>query len=318
MKFFALLAFALLTFTLLPSCTEEIEIRLRDGDVRLVVFGGIGIDTMVHTVVLSRTTSYFEDSKEPLYVEGATVTITEFNENMQLTGRVFQLLENPDSIGHYQTTPDVFGIQGFTYRLDILLSEAIGGYSRYSAYAFFPFIADQIDSLHAIHARDMLLAGLLGFDPFDTVGGRQTGWNLLLFAEDPPDRVSYYAFITSLNGVALNDTLTRFLLLDNTMIDRDTINAAFPIAFFRDVQFGGRDTINNGDTLGLEIRSISADFYRWIFEFRSIYSGQNPMFGGAPANVRGNVRNMGRGLDAIGYFWAHGSRRAYVVVGENN
>ncbi|MCL2414086.1 MAG: DUF4249 domain-containing protein [Bacteroidales bacterium] len=298
----------------MPSCTEEIDIRLRDGDVRLVVFGGIGIEPGVHTVVLSRTTSYFEDPKEPLYVEGATVTITEFDGNMQKTGEIFHLTET--SPGHYQTAPDVFGIQGFTYRLDIFLNEEIGGYSRYSADAFFPFIADQIDSLHAIHARNMLFTGIIGGDPFDTVN-RPTGWNLLLFANDPPGIESFYVFVTYLNGVALNDTLTRLLLLDNSMIDQDTINLdGMPIAFFRDVQFGGRDTVNVGDTLGLEIRSISADHYRWILEFRNIYGGQNPMFGGAPANVRGNVRNMGRGLDAIGYFWAHGSRRAYVIVGK--
>jgi hypothetical protein len=64
-----------------------------------------------------------------------------------------------------------------------------------------------------------------------------------------------------------------------------------------------------GDTLGLEIRGVSKDYARYIDEFTEVYGGSNPMFGGVPANVRGNVSG-----GAIGYFWAHGNRKAFDVA----
>ena len=301
MKTLRLLPFALCL--LLFSCTEEIDITLRAGDVRLVVEGGIGIDTTSHRVVLSRTTSFFEEPEVPLYVEGATVTITEFDENMQETGRIFRLTETRP--GHYYTDDTVFGIQRHTYRLTIVLNENIGGHTTYTADAFFPPIADRIDSIQAFWGTNMLWM-LFGVNP-DVTG--RTGWNIRLWATDPPGQ-NFYIFVTSKNGVALNDTLTRFLMLDNTMIAQPEIGlTGVPIAFIPD---DSPNAVSPGDTLGLEIRGISAEYYRWISEFRDIYSGQNPMFGGAPANIRGNISG-----GAIGFFWAHGNRRAYVVAGQS-
>jgi len=300
MKIFRLLPFAFCFF--LFSCTEEIDITLRSGDVRLVVEGGIGIDTISHTIILSRTTSFFEDPTEPLYVVGATVTITEFDENMQETGRIFRLTETRP--GHYQTDDTVFGLQHHTYRLTIVLNEAIGGHTTYTADAFFPPIADRIDALVAVRGTNFLWQ-IFGGAPDTT----RVGWNLLLWATDPPGRQNFYIFVTSKNGVALNDTLTRFLMLDNAMIAEDGIGlTGLPIAFIPD---DSPSAVSPGDTLGMEIRGISAEYYRWITEFRNIYSGQNPMFGGAPANIRGNISG-----GAIGFFWAHGNRRAYVIAGE--
>jgi len=302
MKIFRLLPFAFCLF--LFSCTEEIDITLRPGDVRLVLEGGIGIDTTSHRIILSRTTNFFEDPKEPLYVEGATVTITEFDENMQPTGRIFRLTETRP--GHYYTDDTVFGIQRHTYRLTIVLNEAIGGHTTYTADAFFPPIADQIDGLMAVRGLNMLVEELFPGMPIDTT---RMGWNLLLWATDPPGQ-NFYVFITSRNGIALNDTLTQFLMLDNSIIAQVGQGlAGLPIAFIPD---DSPNAVSSGDTLGMEIRGISAEYYRWIREFRDIYSGQNPMFGGAPANIRGNISG-----GAIGFFWAHGNRRAYVVAGQS-
>ncbi|MDR0437132.1 MAG: DUF4249 domain-containing protein [Bacteroidales bacterium] len=287
----------------LSSCTEEIDIRLKSSDKRLVVDGGIGMEPGVHTVILSTTVDYFATNAEIPYVSDAYVTITEFNEAMQATGRLFRLLENPTKKGHYETEPDVFGKQGHTYRLNIS-NVNVGKETHYTADAFFPYIAEQIDSVRAVWWTNLLWAGILG-GLQDTARGRN-GWNIELFADDPEGE-NYYIFITYKNGIPLNDTLTRFLLLDNTLIDQNMIGLrGIPIEFISDSSWAAA---KEGDTLGLEIRAISKDYYRYINEFRTVYGGSNPMFGGAPANVRGNVSG-----GAIGYFWAHGNRKAFDVA----
>jgi hypothetical protein len=139
----------------------------------------------------------------------------------------------------------------------------------------------------------------------DTTSGR-TGWNVEVFADDP-DGENYYAMVVYKNDIALNDTLTRLLLFDNQMISQTNIGLrGVPMVFVSD---SAGNPVEEGDKITLEIRGVSKDYYRFIHEFGNVYGGSNPMFGGAPANVRGNVNN-----GAIGYFWAHGSRKASDIA----
>ena len=286
------------------SCTERIEMQLRPGDVRLVVDGGISFDIKAHQVVISTTMSFFSSNDDIPYVSDAHVTITEFDQNMVETGRVFLLTEHPYRKGHYFTNPDVYGKQRHTYRLTIALKESIGGHQIYTADAHFPPIAERIDSIRAIWGQNQLMLLLTGRAPDST--RRWTGWNVEVFADDTDDE-NYYALILYKNGIPLNDTLTRFLLLDNQMVDQNSIGLrGLPMAFISDSSWM---RAREGDEITLEIRGVSADYYRFLFEFRDVHGGQNPMFGGAPANVRGNING-----GAIGYFWAHGSRKASDVA----
>jgi hypothetical protein len=294
------LPFYLLT---LVSCSEEIDINLKTSPPRLVVEGGIGIDEGVHTIILSKTTSYFATSAEIPYVSGATVTIAEFDETMQHT-QTFLLSENSTKKGHYETAPDAYGKQRHTYRLNILLNETVGGHTTYTADAYFPPIADRIDSIRAVWGQNLLFLIIMGRDP--NPNSIRTGWNIEVFADDPEGE-NYYAMIVYKNGVPLNDTLTRLLLFDNQMISQAEVGLrGIPMVFISDSS-GAAAKI--GDTLGLEIRCVSKDYYRYIDEFATVYGGSNPMFGGVPANVRGNVSG-----GAIGYFWAHGNRKAFDVA----
>ena len=143
------------------------------------------------------------------------------------------------------------------------------------------------------------------------VNSIRTGWNIEVFAKDPPGD-NFYLLVVYKNGVPLNDTLTRLLLLDNQMISQNNIELeGLPMAFISDSSWMAARA---GDLIELEIRGVSEEYYRYIHEFGNVYGGTNPMFGGAPANVRGNVRSVNGNAIAIGYFWAHGSRRASDVA----
>ncbi len=296
-----LLPFYLLT---LVSCTEETKINLKASDTRLVVEGGIGIDTCVHTVILSTTVDYFTPNANVPFISDASVTITEFDEEMNATGNLFTLTESPTKKGHYETEPTVFGKQGYTYRLDISNVD-IGGYQSYTAEAYFPYIADKIDAIFAVYSTNMM------YDVLGDMGGLvdtaelTKGWNILLSAQDPPTH-EYYIFIPYKNGVPINDTLTRFFTIDDAILPEGTGLKGLPIEFISDSSWA---VAKEGDTLGLEIRSISESYYHYISEFRTVYGGSNPMFGGAPANVRGNISN-----GAVGYFYAYGNRKASTIA----
>jgi hypothetical protein len=291
------------TFYLLPSCTEEIDLKLRTSGVRLVVEGGISFDTIAHRVILSTTMPYFSSNNDIPFVSDAIVSITEYDENMNLTGRVFILQERDTLKGHYFTNPDVYGKQRHYYRLDIS-NVNIAGQKEFTALAHFPPIADRIDSIRVVWGQNLLMLMLLGIAP-DTASIR-TGWNIEVFANDPPG-ANFYAMIVYKNGNPINDTLTRMLLLDNQMIAQSEIGlVGLPMAYISDSSWAAAE---EGDVIELEIRAVSQDYYRFIHEFGTVYGGQNPMFGGAPANVRGNVSG-----GAIGYFWANGSRKAFDVA----
>jgi hypothetical protein len=283
------------------SCTEKIDIKLKSSDIRLVVEGGINFDSCY--VILSTTMDYFSTNDDIPYVSDAHVTITEFDQNMQET-KIFVLTENPNQKGHYFAVSDAYGKQRHTYRLNISTHEPVGGKTHYTADAFFPPIADRIDSIRAVWDVNMLMVLLTGSSQ-DTTSGR-TGWNVEVFADDP-DGENYYAMIVYKNDTALNDTLTRLLLFDNQMISQTNIGLrGVPMVFVSD---SAGTPIQEGDKVTLEIRGVSKDYYRFINEFGSVYGGSNPMFGGTPANVRGNVSG-----GAIGYFWAHGSRKATDIA----
>jgi hypothetical protein len=294
--------FTLFILYILPSCTEEIDLKLRTSDVRLVVEGGISLDTIAHRVILSTTVPYFSSVYDVPYVSDAHVTITELDENMD-EKRVFLLTESPTEKGHYYTNSDVYGKQRHYYRLDIS-NVNISGQKEFTALAHFPPIADKIDSIRVVWGQNLLMLMVLGIAP-DTASIR-TGWNIEVFAQDPPG-ANYYAMVVHKNGVPINDTLTRLLLLDNQMIAQSEIGlVGFPMAYISDSSWAAAE---EGDVIELEIRAVSQDYYRFIHEFGTVYGGQNPMFGGAPANVRGNVSG-----GAIGYFWANGGRKASDIA----
>ena len=106
-------------------CTERIDLELDDSTIQLVVDGAVTTDTAVHTVRLSKTTSYYFN-EEPPRVAGAIVTLSSEQ-------GVIQLKET--SPGFYQTKADFHGIVGVSYTLNIRLAAPVGGFTNYSASA---------------------------------------------------------------------------------------------------------------------------------------------------------------------------------------
>jgi len=268
-----------LTYFLVISCTERIEIKLDDSYVRLSVEGTITTDTMEHTVTLSKSTSYFYNETAP-GVRSATVSITD-GVSVYDMEEVFP--------GVYRTGPTVFGVVGNTYTLNIKLADQIGGFTEYSASSkLFP--VTQLDSI------DLL---------YNTAWSSDGVWEVKCFMQDPPTD-DFYRFVILKNGSMVTDTLDEWFVTDDRFINGNYTYGA-TIAYLD--QGSGEEGLVPGDTITVEMNSIGKEYANFLWAAQSELRGSNPLFSGPPSNVDGNINN-----GAFGFFAAYSVSRSYTVT----
>lgn len=259
------------------SCTERITIDLDESTVRLVVEGSVTTDTMVHKVILSKTTSYYYSQKAPV-VTGASVII-------RGGGSIIQLHESAPGV--YETDSTFFGIVGEAYTLEIELDSAVGGFSEYSATSVMSERV-KIDSLQLLFHPDWSEKGF---------------WEVKCFFQDSPTP-DYYRFLVSRNENLLTDTLDKWFVSDDRFFSGSYVEGA-SVAFLD--QGSEDEMLNNGDMVTIELNCIGKDYAGFIFEAQAELMGSNPLFSGPPANVSGNISN-----GAIGFFSAYTASRKKV------
>jgi hypothetical protein len=259
------------------SCTERIEIKLEEGNVRLVVEGSVTTDTTIHRVVLSKTTSYYYSQKAPV-VSGASVFIR---------GGGFDVQLHESSPGVYETDSTFYGTPGEVYTLDIELDTAVGGFKDYSATSVMSEIVS-LDSLQLLFHPEWSEDGF---------------WEVKCFFQDPLS-ADYYRFLVSRNGKLMSDTIDKWFISDDRFFDGIYVEGA-SVAFLD--QGSDEERLEPGDTVTIELNTITRPYARFIFDAQSELMGSNPLFSGPPANLSGNISN-----GAIGFFSAHTVSRAVI------
>jgi hypothetical protein len=263
------------------SCSERIDVELDESYTRLVVDGAITTDTMAHTVVLSKTSSYYYNLPAPM-VTGAIVSITDGNQTFKL---------KEDSPGIYRTASSVHGVTGKTYTLNIILSGQIGGYAQYSASSTM-YPVTRLDSVGLLLHPDWSTSGI---------------WEVTCYAQDPPT-FDYYRFLVSKDGIMVSDTLNEWFVTDDKYFNGNYANGA-PIAYLeQDLPEVG---LKPGDKITVEMNSIGKDYAEFLWAAQTELFGSNPLFSGPPANVTGNINN-----GAVGFFAAYSCSRAFVITPE--
>lgn len=273
------------------ACTKRIDVDLPSSLSRLVVDGKLTIDTMQHTVILSRTIDYFDPNPTVPYISNAVLQITEIE-----TNTVYPLHLDPDMPGHYRTTANVSGKQGYNYKLEIegVDIDDDGVAERYEATDYLPYIADQIDSIKLVYDYSLANA-LIGMPPSD-----YKGWNTLLYMQDLPTH-EYYIIVGSRNGIEFWH-LKEKGFFDDVLFGSEGSSiylSGAPMAFLPD---STDYQANSGDTIGMRVQSTSSKYYQYLLDVKNANAGGNAMMGN-PANIRGNVNN-----GAVGYFAAFCSR----------
>lgn len=275
----------------LASCTDEIDIDLKGGDAPiLVVDARLTTDTIRHTVVLSRSSDYYAPTNDDLAVRGATVYIT--------TGdRRFDFAEETDEAGVYRSLDVFAGEMGVTYTLfiDGVDADRDGQTESYTAESTMPF-ANSIDSLQAVYGP--ALPPAIAPDP------ERMGWNILFYAQDLPQK-DYYLSTVSVNGVTLFPQLTEMTRMSDELTQGLYISG-LQIYYFAD---DGELPLQIGDSVCVEIWDVTHAFDEYVSDLQDAISPSMPMFGGSPANARGNLSG-----GAFGFFATYTVSRASVVL----
>jgi hypothetical protein len=264
---------------LMASCTEKIDIQLDDSYTRLVVEGAVSTDTLEHIVRLTTTTSYYYPDTAPA-VTGASVTISDGNDTIFLS---------EVSPGVYMTPDDYYGVPGRTYSLAVHLKNPIGGYSEYTASSYLHGIAE-LDSVGLFLHRDW---------------GKEGVWDVKCYVQEPPT-VDYYRFMIYINDNLYNDPITQWFVTDDKFFNGSYANGA-SVAYFR--QSEPNEALKIGDTITVEADNISKEYYDYIMQVQAEIQGSVPLFGGPPANVKGNISN-----GAIGFFAAYDLTRKSAIT----
>ena len=249
------------------SCTEEVDIDLDDDYNRLVVEAFFTNDTTQHEVVLSESTSYF-DNEEIKWVENATIYIQNQNKS-----KTFYLNESSTKPGHYYTDPTVSGEVGETYTLhieDVDINKD-GTMEDYQA----------VSEIKPVLTMDSVYA-------LNTSQWGEDGFLLYGYAQELPTPGDFYMWHYYVNGVLSTDTLSELIFTDDAIMNGVYLSN-FEMEFVTDAQ--------SGDTLLIQTQSITKGYYDFIVSFMLETQWQAGPFGGPPANIKTNINN-----GALGYF----------------
>jgi hypothetical protein len=254
------------------SCTERIEIELDDTYTRLVVEGGITDEPGPHRVVLSLSGNYYENGA-PRKVEGAEVSITE-------SSNVYPLEEVAPGI--YETAANLVGIPGRSYELNVGGVLIDGEERSYSASAVMPRVPS-IDSIRLEYRDDWEI------------------WQVQLYALDPPSR-DFYLFRVYVNDLLMSDTIDEYVVASDEFFNG---NYTYGIM----VQWLEGASVSPGDTVTLEMASITEEYANFIWELQDQTGFNTPLFSGPPANISSNVQP-----GAMGFFHASSLTRVKAVI----
>ncbi len=263
------------------SCTEIVEIELDSTFKKLVVYGTITSDSLHHEVTLTSTTDYFY-TETPPPVTDASVSITYEGTTI--------FLEESEQAGVY-VAPEAFrGLPGTTYLLNIadVDIDEDGNTETYSASTRMPFI---------IEADSITLSRFV--TPFFSA------YQVALWSGDP-EETNYYSYKLFRNGNPINERLADFIVQPDELY-RNNYASGLPISFLTDDD--EEEAVFPGDTVTVEINSITENYFNFITQAQSEIFGNNPLFSGPPANVSTNLDN-----NAVGSFTAYSIDRVSAIV----
>jgi hypothetical protein len=272
----------------LYSCLERIDINTKASAPHLVIYGYITTDTTQHAIRITRSSGYFATTK-PEGISNANVSIS-------YDGGVFVLNESSEEPGLYLTSSDVYGIPGKTYTLRASLDFNNDGKTEgYEATSYLPFAAT-LDSAAIIPStiiRDHLQVLVWGRLPEEENG---IGYSFHLYRND----------------TMMNDSLRGFRIF----LDRYIVNKRFAgLPIWQLDPERSRHKILKGDTLTVQMESITTEYATFIENAQQEMFGPIPIFGGPPANIATNIRclspNTKTGIS--GFFTAFSKHRTATI-----
>ncbi|HEX3008810.1 MAG TPA: DUF4249 family protein [Bacteroidales bacterium] len=265
---------------LLHSCTEDFNPDLDTTYTRLVVDGGISTDTTVHTVTLLRSGDALnKQAKE--YISDAIVTISDGT-------TVYPLAESSSKPGVYETQPNVYGVPGKTYVLNIanVDIDKNGVFENYTASSVLKDI-NPIDSIKVVGQE---------------FTSRQKGWHINMFSRDIGGK-SFYCVKAYKNNILISDSLKEYGISDNVGFE-GTYYPGISVYYLDNDKEDER--VEVGDVITLELDGITEEYYNFLKGSITESSPKDPIFSGPSANV---ITNISPSDKAVGFFKAYSIRK---------
>ena len=269
------------------SCMERINLSTEASPPRLVIYGFITTDTTQHAIRITRSTGFFVTDK-PEGVSNAIVRIT-------YDGEIIEMIESLEEKGLYVSSPDVFGIAGKTYTLHASVDFNRNGKKEdFEAATYLPFPAT-IDS-----AKVMV-------SPIGT-----EFLQVLIWGNLPEESSGNFSLHLFRNGVVMNDSLRGFRIFQDDYITTKKFNA---LPIYQLHQEHRRQKLSPGDTLTVQIESVTKEYATFIENARQELRGPIPLFGGPPANVETNIYCLSSNskTEVSGFFTAYSKYKVSTI-----
>lgn len=262
----------ILTISLLPMCTEKMDIELSASAKRLAIEASFTTEAKAHMVKLLKSGDI---TKGEIFapVSGAKVYITDKTDTFFLTETAVQK-------GIYFTMPHVAGKSGRNYHLFVenVDIDGDGTNERYTASEYMQFTVP-IDSVKM---------------SYDSIG-RSKGYRINAWFKDPDTMGNNYLCDLYINNRLITDTLTELRILFDYMFNGKYVEQVAGYLNERKPD----EIIKNDDKIALHIGNVSEKYWVYVNNMESQFRGQLPLFSGPAANVQGNIEPAGT---AVGYF----------------
>lgn len=257
----------------LTFCTAPMDIDIRQGDTRLVIYSTLMDVVDSQRVYVQRTIPFFSTDLDS-WVGDADVSIS--------TSEGDTYTAHWDYRRRFYITYEKFATKpGVTYDLDVYYDfDGDGAAEHYTASTSVlePLYLDSIKVL-----------------PMNLMGRKI--YRLAIFGQDPPGP-NYYIFRVGVNGELPRPQLKDWMATDDRLFDGSSFNN-FSLGIYSSDP--NKDTTNiyfaPGDSISLYLSHVDQDFLHFVYESQSSGSNSNPFFGTPPFNMRTNISGS-----AIGYF----------------
>lgn len=288
--------FSIIICSAIFACTERMDIEVDKAPSQLVVYGHITTDTMQHAVRISRLSNYFENIK-PEGISNARVSISDGDET-------YALSESPTEKGTYLTAPDVFGIEGKTYTLNVAV-EFDGTVETLQATSLLP---------QSIRMDSVILQPSSFADYVVDV---------LLYGQLPESEHNYLNVQAFRDEVAINGKLADFSIIVSENAASKEIKGEQCLYLFKEndnskltSQSGDFTAIKKGDLIRIQVSSITKEYAKYVSDAQKELQGATPMFSGPPANVKSNIKRVNpSGKNAVcGFFTAYSKQSSNRIV----
>lgn len=282
----------LLPILIIQSCTDVISVQLAEAEPRMVIDAWINNLDEQQKVTLTMSSPYF-DSSDPDPVNGATVTITDDNDN------VFEFIEDGNSGVYYWDNPggDIFGTIGTGYLLTV-----VSGANAYAATS----VMNRVPTVDSITYEE--------YDPA-FVDDFEAGWTAEFFARDFVGVGDTYWIKAFKNNVFLSKPNELNFAYDagfsaGSAIDGINLIGPLRLGINRSPDGGdaGDDTnefppYKSGDTIRVEMHSMTIDAFEFMNEaLNQMTLSDATIFAPPLVNVPTNIEQVSGDLEPLGCF----------------